>query len=257
MTVTFAPQTSTAQTSTPLLATLRAETIKLTTVRATRVIAGLTIGVGGFAAFAVARFVEDEPLYVANVFGFSTVFTAVFAAVAAILVHTSDAEHGTLAQAFVAQPRRARVLAAKLVVAVGFAALLCVGGLAAGTAGSLLGGLGWENADTIPGIIGWSLGFSALAAVLGLGLGFAARQGAAAISGLLVWWLVVENIVMAFAKPTVARYLPFVAGNGMLGFDADDAGADFFGPEKSAVIFGVYALVVLAVGIVVARRTEP
>lgn len=238
------------------LAAVRSETIKLSTVRAYKAIAALTVGVGGFAAFAVAHFVDDEPLSVASVFGFSTVFTAVFAAVAAILVFTTEAEHGTLAAAFAAHPRRHHVLSAKLVVSVVFAAALTLGGLGAGVAGSLLGGLEWGSGRDIVEIVGWSLGFAALAGLLGFGLGLIARHGSAAISGLLVWWLVVENLVAAFAEPEVARYLPFVAGNGMLGFDTED-GSAFFSPSTNAVIFGAYALAVLVVGVVVSLRREP
>ncbi len=95
-----------------------------------------------------------------------------------------------------------------------------------------------------------------MAFVLGLGLGFAARQGAAAISGLLVWWLVVENIVMAFAKPTVARYLPFVAGNGMLGF-APEGEAIAFDRPITALIFAGYTAAALLLGAAVTSRTDP
>lgn len=85
---------------------VRSEILKSTTVRSYRAIGGLTILVGGFASFAVARLVTDETITIANAFGFSAVFTAVFAAVTGILVHTAEVEHGTIRQAFAAQPRR-------------------------------------------------------------------------------------------------------------------------------------------------------
>ena len=87
-------------------AALRSEWIKLATVRSPRAIAGLTMLVGGFAAFAVARFVTDEVVTISNIFGFSAVFTAVFSAVSGILIHTADAESRTIQQAFAAQQER-------------------------------------------------------------------------------------------------------------------------------------------------------
>ena len=95
------------------IASLRSEWIKLTTVRAPRAILALTILVGGAASFMVARFVDEPDLSVANVFGFSAVFTAVFAAVSGILAYTTEAEHHTAHQTFAAEPRRGIVIAAK------------------------------------------------------------------------------------------------------------------------------------------------
>ncbi len=72
-----------------LLRTLASERIKLTTVRSNRIILGLTIAIGMFVSWAVATFVTDEVLTVAEVFSFSIVFTAVFASVAG----TSSSRH--------------------------------------------------------------------------------------------------------------------------------------------------------------------
>ena len=77
----------------------RSEWIKLATVRSPKAIAGLTIVVGGLASFMVARFVTDEEITVANVFGFSAVFTAVFAAVSGILIYTAETEHHEASEA--------------------------------------------------------------------------------------------------------------------------------------------------------------
>ena len=52
--------------------------------------------VGGFVTWAIATYVTDEVLTVAEVFTAATVFTAVFAAVGGILLFTSESQHGTL-----------------------------------------------------------------------------------------------------------------------------------------------------------------
>jgi hypothetical protein len=239
-----------------LVAALRSELVKLLTVRSYRAITILTIVVGGFASFAVARLVTDEVITVANVFGFSAVFTAVFAAVSGILAYTSEVEHSTIAQTFVAQPRRLTVVLAKTVTVASFVALLGLTGLAAGAAGAWLGGVELGDTATMPATIGWATGFATIAGILGLGIGLIARQSAAAISGLLVWWLVVESLVSVFAPERYARFLPYVAGNGMLGI-VDEGELVAFSRPVNALIFGGYALAALVIGAAVVHRTDP
>ncbi len=239
-----------------LVAALRSELVKLTTVRSYRAIAGLTIVVGALAAFLVAHFVTDQVITVANVFGLSTVFTAVFAAISGILLHTSEAEHGTVGQAFAAQPQRSVVIGAKVLTVAGFAAVLALAGLAAGALGAMLGGVGAGDTPTVPATIAWATGFASLAGVLGLGIGLIARQSAAAISGLLVWWLVVESLVSAFAPDRLVRFLPFVAGNVMIGITGEGEATPFERPV-TALIFAGYAAAALLLGMVVVQRTDP
>ncbi len=237
-------------------AACRSECLKLTTVRSPRVIAALTVVVGGFAAFAVARFVTDEVITVSNVFGFSAVFTAVFAAVSGILIHTAEAESRTITQTFAVQPRRSVVVAAKAATAAGFTALLCLAGLGAGVAGAMLAGVEAGDTSTIPATVGWATGFAVLAGILGLGIGLIARQSAAAISGVLVWWLVVENLVSVFAPERVVRFMPFVAGNGMLEI-VDDGERIALDRPATTLIFAAYAVVALLAGWVVTNRSDP
>lgn len=259
---TVTTPTRAGSTSTPvrrgpgLRAALHSEAVKLATVRSYRAIAALTVVVGGFAAFAVATLVTDEVVTVAGIFSFSTVFTAVFAAVAGILAITTEAEHRTLPQTFAAQPRRHLVVAAKVLVVTGFAVALAIAGLTAGAMGASLGGVEVGDTSGMPATVGWSVGFAGLAGVLGFGIGLIARHGAAAISGLLVWWLVVESLVTVFAAARYARFLPFVAGNGMLGI-VNEGEEAAFGPGVSAVIFGGYAITALVIGVVVVHRNDP
>lgn len=239
-----------------LVPALRSETLKLATVRSYRAIAALTVIVGGFAAFAVATLVTDEVVTVAGVFSFSTVFTAVFAAVAGILTITTEAEHRTLPMTYASQPRRHIVIAAKAIVVTTFTAALALSGLAAGALGATIGGIEMGDTSTVPSTIGWSVGFAALAGLLGFGIGLIARQSAAAISGLLVWWLVVESLIPVFADARYARFLPFVAGNSMLGI-IDEEERIAFAAATSAAIFAGYAAVALTIGIIVAHRSDP
>jgi len=237
-------------------AALRSEWIKLTTIRFPRAILALTVLVGGLASFMVARFVTDQVVTVANVFGFSAVFTAVFAAVSGILIYTGEAEHHTTQHTFAAEPRRSIVIAAKTVTTSVYTAVLCLSGLAAGAAGAALGGVEMGDTSTIPTTVAWATGFAVLAGVLGLGIGLIARHSAAAISGLLVWWLVVENLVAAFAPDRIVRLMPFTAGNAMLDI-TNEEGLVVFDRPITALIFAGYALSALLIGALITGRTDP
>ena len=59
-----------------------------------------------------------------------------------------------------------------------------------------------------------------LAAVFGLGFGMIIRHSAAAITTVLVWAFVIENLIKGFAPPNVSRFLPFSAANGLLDITA-------------------------------------
>lgn len=182
--------------------------------------------------------------------------TTMFAAVSGILIHTADEEHHTITQTFAAQPRRGIVVAAKAATTAGFTAVLGLSGLAAGAVGAMLGGVEAGDTSTIPATIVWATGFAVLAGILGLGIGLIARHSAAAISGVLVWWLVIENLVAAFAPDRLVRLMPFFAGNGMLEI-VDEGERIAFDRPITALVFAAYATAALVVGMIVVRRSDP
>jgi hypothetical protein len=243
-----------------LPAAVRSEYVKLTTVRSNTAIAVLTGLIGVFATWATAALVKDEVLVVSDVFVYSTFLTAVIAAITAILSITSEVQHGTWATALTAQPARWVLVVAKAVMAVRIGVVLGAIGMVTGTAGALLGGLDAGDTGSMFAKAGWALLFTATASVLGLGVGLIVRHSAAAISGLIVWWLVVENLLMAFLPATVSRFLPFYAGGGLLGVEVDTMTAEHLAVALSkaqdAVVFGGYALVALLAGTVLLYRRD-
>jgi ABC-type transport system involved in multi-copper enzyme maturation permease subunit len=237
---------------------LHAETIKLTTVRAYGIILLLTVAVAGLANLGVGRYVDDGTMTVANMFVFGLVFAAVLAAVAGILLFSSEVQHGTLAPTLTAQPRRATIVLAKGVVAAGYGTALGLSGAAAGVAGAAVSGIPLGDASAMIATTGWAVLFTTLSAVLGLGVGMVARHGTAAISGLLAWWLLVENLLTAFLDARLARFLPFVAGNGLLAIINDTPaalGAALTRPQN-ALVFAGYAAAALVAGAVLLRRRD-
>lgn len=241
--------------------TLKSEWIKVSTIRSNSAILALTIALNGLVSWAIANFVTDEgELFVNTLFAFSTLFTAVFAAVAGILVFSSEAQHGTLAPTLTAQPARLVIAAAKTLTAAAFGAVLGATGLIAGLVGASISDIETGDASTILGTSLWATLFVSLAAVLGLGIGMIARNSTVAISGLLVWWLVVENMLNAFIDPRLARFLPFVAGNGLLPLDDPAASIEALSISltrtEDALIFGGYAAIALAIGTMLLSRRD-
>jgi len=239
--------------------TLNAEWIKLSSLRSNKAIVGLTAIVGGFVSWAIATYVTDEVLTITDVYTAATVFTAVFAAVGGVLLFTSESQHGTLAPALTAQPARAVIAGAKTIVAAGFGAFLGAVGLIAGFAGAYLGPIATGDTSTMVSTSLWAIGFASLASVLGLGIGMIARVSTAAVSGLLVWWLVVENLVSVFLAERYARFMPFTAGNGMIGVSdgpGDAASELALTATENALVFGGYAALALVIGTVLLYRRD-
>jgi hypothetical protein len=132
--------------------------------------------------------------------------------------------------------------------------------MAAGYVGAVVGGLELGDTSGMAATTLWALVFTSLAALFGLGVGMIVRHGSGAISSLLVWWLVVENLLTLFLPATVSRFLPFFAGNGLLAIQSDTATADSIAvalsrPEN-ALLFGGYTFALLIIGTVLLYRRD-
>ena len=243
-----------------LPAALRSEWIKISTVRTYTVLLGLTVLSGLVTSWATGTFVKDEVLFAREVFLYSTVLTSVFASITGILLLTSEAQHGTLTGVLTSQPARWVIVVAKSCVAAAAGLGFGVLGMAAGFGGSLLAGLDVGDTSALPRIIAWSLVFTTASGVLGVGLGMIARNSAAAISGLLVWSLVVENLLREFLNASVARFLPFNAGNGLLSIPATNDTAARKAVQLSSIenafVFGGFTAVAIAIGTLLLYRRD-
>jgi ABC-2 type transport system permease protein len=106
----------------------------------------------------------------------------------------------------------------------------------------------------------WGLLLTTIAPVLGLGIGMILRHSAAAVSILLVWAFVLENIARTLIPVSAARYMPFSAANGMLGIssatDTPESIAAALSPLQNAVLFGGYAFALLAIGTALFYRRD-
>ncbi len=241
-------------------AALRSEWIKSTTVRTNKAILVGAFVFSSLLSWATAAFYTDEVLTVANAFLFSTWLTAVLAVIAGVLSFSAEVQHGTLAAAVAAQPARWPIVAAKAVVAIGYGPLLGLTGLATGFVGALAGGIEIGDTSGIPAVVGWALLYTTGSALLGLGVGMIVRHSAAAVSGVLVWWFVIEGLLIQFAPAEVVRFLPFDAGFRTLGvgpsYDSPEFVASALSNALHASIFWGYVLAALAIGTTLLHRRD-
>jgi hypothetical protein len=204
---------------------LRSELLKVTSVRMTR---GLVAGAFAFVVLNVVALVLasgqpgvpklTEEQTVRSVFGAAGSASALVL-VLGIVGATTEYRHETITATFLATPRRARVLNAKLAVHAGLGFVV---GLACVLLGYVLAAVllatrthASVSAGTLVRIaLGVALGY-AIYAALGVCVGALVRNQVAAIIGALLWVVLVEALVVALA-PTVGRWLPGGALTGLL-----------------------------------------
>ena len=128
-----------------------------------------------------------------------------------VLVVAGEYRHRTIMQTFLGEPRRARVLAAKAVTALGLGAILGAGtfGIAYAEAVVIYGARGVDAlpVDVAQLWIGATVA-SALYGLVGVALGALTRNTVAAIIGAIAWVMVIEVGILASALPAVAQWLP-------------------------------------------------
>ena len=143
----------------------------------------------------------------------------VFAIVIGALGMTQELRHQTLTSTLLAEPRRNRVMVAKMAAYGVIGAVYGAVGVVFGY-GLALFLLVFKDHTDIPTssllqIAGGAILGSALFAVLGVAVGTLVRNQIAAILGILVWVLIVESLVVQFL-PKIGKWLPGGALNGVL-----------------------------------------
>ncbi|MDE3723113.1 ABC transporter permease [Nocardiopsis sp. N85] len=139
---------------------------------------------------------------------------AIFAMVLGILSVTTEFQHRTITPTFLAEPRRGRVVAAKLVAAAGTGVFLGVVAIALTSAvlipSILLSGGSLHLADNqVPRILMGSLTGYVLYALLGLALGTLVRHQIGALVIGVLWAMLVEPVLTAIPPLSdVTKWLP-------------------------------------------------
>lgn len=237
-----------------------AERIKLMSTRSPWWCAALAVaGVIGLVALFVLTAPADAEVGSIGVNNPFLQFALVLTLVMATVSVTSEYRFGTIRTTFQAVPTRATDLLAKAAVvavaggvvglAAGFGGWATVWVLQAGEGVSL------STPDEWRAVAGAGLVFAA-GAVLALAVGVLIRQTAGAVSLLLVWTLLLENLVALIPEvgEKIQGWMPFVNAGNVL--SAVDGGGLPLSPWGSMAYLAAIALGMLVVATVVAQRRD-
>jgi len=238
---------------------VRAELLK---VRSTRTTIGLLLGMvalillfvlltGLLASAPSLSTTEDQRTFL----GLADL-AGVFSALAGVMLVASEYRYGTMRPTILFTPHRSRVLAAKVIAGI-------LAGIAFAVVGEAIGwGLGYaiisgrgipfalSSGDSVQLALG-GLGSVALWGAIGVGLGAVLRNQVAAVITLLAWAFVVSPLLFGLV-PSVGRFMPTYAGDGLVGLTTRHILPAVAG---GVVLVGWTALLV-AIGIALTARRD-
>lgn len=203
---------------------LRAEVAKLTSTRSAR---WLVLSAGALSALAVSGVVAGGGVAqeaLATEAGLRTVLAhgglaAILPLILGVLVSAGEYRHGTIVDTLLTEPRRSRMVAAKLVLGggVGLVAGLLDAAVTSGTAAAWYAAkdvdldLGSQVvARSLLGIVIWTMLYGAI----GVAVGSMIRTPPAAIVAVVVWLFIAET-ALAGLLVDIGRWLPGTAASSL------------------------------------------
>jgi ABC-2 type transport system permease protein len=180
----------------------------------------------------------------------------VFAALAGVLLVTSEYRYGTIRPTVLFNPARSRVLSAKVIAG-------AVAGIVFGVLGAAISwAIGYTILDargitivlnsndvlllTLGGLAG-----IAIWGAIGTALGAIIHNQVGAVITLLAWGLVVDNLLLGLA-PSVGRFMPTHASDAMMGLN----GHHLLAPGAGAAILIAWAAALAVIGIALTARRD-
>ena len=191
-----------------------------------------------------------------KVFSVAALSTMVALAVGIVIV-AGEYRHRTILSGYLAEPRRGRVVAAKLLTAGGFGAVTgaVAFGLAAAVAFPMFAAKGVHHIpiDITRMWVGAVLA-SACYGMLGVALGALARHTVGAIIGAIIWVQIVEVGVLQPAVPSLAKWLPTGAGVALTSSGKD--ASTLLSPGPAALVLVTWAAVLTVIAAKVSLNRE-
>ena len=238
---------------------LRAELLK---IRSTRTTIGLLVGLIGLALlFTIltctltpsAQLLTEQDQ--SSLLSFGSI-AGVFAALAGVMLFTSEYRFGTIRPTSLFNPNRTRLFATKVTAGV-------LSGLVFGVIGEgLVFSIGMiifkirgvsivmSGANMTELIVGAIVG-TALWGAIGVALGSVVPNQVGAVISLLAWGFVVENLVFGFL-PKVGRFLPVHSSDSMMGPIQDKLLPGVAG----TLVTVAWALVLAIIGVAMLKRRD-
>ena len=240
-----------------------AELLKLRTTRGPYLLALAILVIAGLTAAGIvgAGGLEDDERALSLMDAVES--ASLLAMVLGVVLVTNEYRHGTVTATFLAEPRRERVLVAKL-------ALGALVGAAIGVGAALLGlavALPWLSSRDEPLPVDAELAAAAarlvlaysVAVALGVAVGALVHSQLSAVVGVFAWFLVVEQIVIAlsglaadFDDNPVARYLPGSVTDAIV----STGGGDVPRPAVGIALALAYVAAIFAAGAAVTVRRD-
>lgn len=244
-------------------ALLAAELLKL---RTTRTMALLVLATLGLAVLTVATSVPglleenpaislDDPDLLAIIVGNGFGAPLVLMTLLGVLAFTQEFRYGTVTSTYLGEPRRARVLIAKALSLLIASAVITVVTLAV-TLPLSIALIRVQEGELNVTVQFWqtvAAAFGAMAAygVIGVAIGALVTNQIAAVVGVLVWMLAVEQMVIPF-YPEAGRWMLFAAASSLMqiGYDVELLSVAMGG----LVLLGYTAVTVVLAMVVTPRR---
>ena len=183
--------------------------------------------------------------------------TSISMLILGIMIMAGEDRHRTILGTYLGEPRRGRVLLAKLVTAavVGTVGGALTFGLALATAVPLYAAKGVHHLPVDVGALwlGTTL-ISACYGMLGVALGALTRNTVASIVGGFVWVMVVEVAILQPLVPSLAKWLPTGAGVALTSVGPDAEA--LLNPAAAALVLVAWAALISLIAARVTLRRE-
>jgi ABC-2 type transport system permease protein len=247
-----------------MIAQLRSELLKQRSTRTTLVLLAWMVGlVVLVVALHVLSFSADDLSRENNqlkILGLGTSIGALFASLLGALSITAEIRTGTIRPTLLVTPRRTKVVAAKILASMlaGAGVGLLAAALTAGAeaAGLAIRGIHIELAagDYAQLLAGGALS-AALFAAIGVGVGAIVRSQVATVTGLCVWLLFLEPLLLG-DLPEAAKYAPEASAGAMAGAIQSQLADALVAPALGVLLLAVYAVLAGVAGSLAITRRD-
>jgi ABC-type transport system involved in multi-copper enzyme maturation permease subunit len=195
-----------------------------------------------------------------KILGLGTTFGMIFSALLGATSITGEIRSGLIRPTFLATPRRASVITAKVVASgiTGVLLGLIAEAIAAGVSLVALNARGITvapaAADFVQLLGGGAVAAGFLAAI-GVGVGAVIRNQVAAAVGLVVWLLFIEMTVIG-SLPSAGKFLPGASAAALAGAMLQQTATYLLVPALGAVLVAGYTATAIAAGLIATVRRD-